>query len=77
MSPRGLKRWEIDASQWTTVYEGPNLNGASPDERWITRWNNPSIEIRPMSGGDWRPLVSAGKNSQVEFTPDGNWLLYT
>ncbi len=79
---QGLLRWEIGAVQWTTVL--PNPNGAqsmgyasvSPDMRWVTRWANGNVEIRPMPGGDWRPLVPAPNRMFPAFTPDGNWFLY-
>ena len=33
------------------------------------------IEIRSMSGGDWKPLISLDP-TQMVFTADGSWLLY-
>lgn len=72
----GLRRWEIGAPQLTTVYEGANVIGLSPDERWIVRREQGRVvEIRPMSGGDWKPLISLREN-QFAFTQDGNWLIY-
>ena len=74
----GLVRWEIGAPRWTTAYEGPGLSfWPSPDERWIARvakqWK---FEIRPMSGGDWRPLAPDSVMRSSDFTPDGNWLVF-
>ena len=75
VSRRGLMKWEIGAPQWTTVYEHPNFYRqqvtalASPDERWITRLENGKIEIRGLSGGDWKPLISLGASNQIAFTP--------
>jgi len=75
-----LIRWEIGTQQVTTLDRSPGLiqapGIASPDERWIARREKGKIEIRPMSGGDWKPLVSLGNTTQIAFTPDGNWLLY-
>jgi Tol biopolymer transport system component len=76
-----LFRWEIDTQKATKVDFSPGRftqTAASPDERWIAGRGNETIQIRPMSGGDWRRLVSVspGGASQMAFTKDGNWLLY-
>ena len=79
---QGLMRWEIGSQEWTMVSEAPNLYRgystgiASPDERWITRWENGKIEIRPMASGGWKPLPSLGSPNQIAFTADGDWLVY-
>lgn len=74
---QGLMRWEIGASRLTTVYDSPDFYLASPDERWITRLVNETVEIRPMSGGDWRQLVSRSTlTTAAAFTLDGNWYIY-
>jgi Tol biopolymer transport system component len=79
---QGLMRWEIGSVQSTTVLPNPNAAqstgyaSVSPDMRWITRWANGNIEIRPMSGGDWRPLVPAPNRMSAAFTADGNWFVY-
>jgi hypothetical protein len=75
----GITRWEIGAQQETIL---GRAWAASPDERWIGRWEKDVIEIRPMSGGDWRTLVSSKGNITeygglpYAFTPDGNWVVY-
>ena len=56
-------------------YNGADWPGPDPDEHWIARRNKEKLEIRPMSGGDWKPLISLG-TTQAAFSPDGNWLLY-
>lgn len=79
---QGLVRWEIGATQSTTVLPNPNgvqstfFASVSPDMRWTTRWENGNIEIRPMSGGDWRPLAPAPGRMNPAFTSDGNWFVY-
>jgi hypothetical protein len=74
-----LIRWEIATRQPASMGRGPSNIArwitASPDERWISRLEKGKIEIRPMHGGDWKPLISGG-GTQIAFTPDGNWLLY-
>ena len=85
-SPQSLLRWEV-ASHQESVVAQTDLSAAiilpSPDERWLIRHANRSLDIRPMSGGDWKPLVSTNTNPQntsmpraTGFTPDGKWLLY-
>jgi len=82
LSTKGLIRWEVGAAGWTMVTEAPNLMRdqftaiASPDGRWITRRKDGKVEIRPITGGDWRPLISIASPNQMAFTADGNWLLY-
>ncbi len=74
-----LIRWEIGTQQTTTLDQSPGLileGAASPDERWVARQEKGKIEIRPLSGGDWKPLSSFGGINQIAFTHDGNWLLY-
>jgi hypothetical protein len=75
-----ILRWEIATGQETILDRFPQgvVELVSQDERWLVRWDKQNIEIRPIAGGDWRRLVSnkdlfAG---HVNFTADGNWLLY-
>ncbi len=78
----GLVRWQIGSAQWSTVVENPNgapstyYSAVSPDCRWVTRWENEYIEIRPIAGGDWRPLAPAPNRRFAAFTPNGNWFVY-
>ncbi len=85
-SPQSLLRWEVASHKESAVAQ-TDLSAAiilpSPDERWLIRHSNHSLDIRPMSGGDWKPLVSINSNAQnaampraTGFTPDGKWLLY-
>jgi hypothetical protein len=76
-SKLGLVRWEPGSSTWTTVAEGPGFRTPSPDERWVVRSENGKEEIRPMAGGDWRPLAPDTKAARDVLTADGNWLVYT
>jgi Tol biopolymer transport system component len=75
-----LVRWDIGAQQATTVdritgWHMPGYVVPVPNAHWIGRRNNDTTEIRPMSGGEWKPLISTSP-TQIAFTPDGNWLLY-
>jgi hypothetical protein len=75
-----LVRWDIGTQQATTVERitGLTLPGfviPEPNAHWIGRRNKETTEIRPFSGGDWRPLISLSP-THIAFTPDGNWLLY-
>jgi Tol biopolymer transport system component len=74
-----MVRWDIASQQETLVDQYPDQTWGemSPDERWLIRMNRKSVEIRPMSGGDWKPLVSSlTQVGHVDFTPDGQWFLY-
>jgi hypothetical protein len=70
-----LFRRDIDTQQSTLVDRIPGAGRPFPDERWLARRDKDKIEIRPMAGGDWKPLVSVGETHMV-FTPDGKWVLY-
>jgi hypothetical protein len=75
-----LVRWDIGTQQATTVgrITGWSLPGfviPEPNAHWIGRRNKETTEIRPFSGGDWRPMISL-RPTHTAFTPDGNWLLY-
>jgi hypothetical protein len=70
-----LFRWDA-ATQQSTLVEGIPLAGRpDPNKHWLARRDGDKFEIRPTAGGDWKPLVSVGE-TQMVFTPDGNWLLY-
>ena len=34
------------------------------------------LKIRPVSGGDWKSLISLDFTIQFNAMPDGNWILY-
>lgn len=82
----GLVRWEIDTHQETVLEEfsNPRVPNVipSPDDRWLLRRANQDLEIRPMSGGAWKRLVSVNietsgpPSNAATFTPDNKWLLY-
>ncbi|HUD56146.1 MAG TPA: hypothetical protein VMR02_13025 [Terracidiphilus sp.] len=74
-----MVRWDIASQQETLLDQYPDQTWGemSSDERWLIRMNRKSVEIRPMSGGDWKPLVShITQVGHVDFTPDGQWFLY-
>jgi len=73
-------RWEIATQRETIVLPPSTPTGfVSPDERWQLELDGQKLTIRGSSGGDWKPLVSRSKNfitGHINFTVDGNWLLY-
>jgi hypothetical protein len=85
-------RWDIAARTETILQEDPLAALLGPplvsrDERWLIRHTNQHIDVRPISGGDWKRLVSVnsptiygcgcfGCFAHYAVTPDGNWLLF-
>ena len=74
-----MVRWDIASQQETLLDQYPDetWGDMSSAERWLIRMNGESVEIRSMSGGDWKPLVTrlAGVG-HLDFTADGQWFLY-
>jgi Tol biopolymer transport system component len=73
-------RWEIATGRETILEEGPGGGTptptyVSPDEHWLVRSNFRQIDLRPISGGNWRTLVFT-RSTHLAITPDGQWLLY-
>jgi WD40 repeat protein len=50
----------------------------SPDGAWLKRFdvNQRNIEVRPMAGGGWKPLLRLSAGGQSGFSPDGKWIFY-
>jgi hypothetical protein len=74
-----MLRYEIASQQETPLekYPANSWGEMSSDERWLLRGTGKSVEIRPLAGGDWKPLVSRlTPGGHVDFTSDGRWLLY-
>jgi hypothetical protein len=77
-----LTRWDIAARQETVLAGGAKKGGESYfpslDDRWLFQSNGQHLSVRPVSGGDWRPLVTAAALSVWFSTtnPDGTWALY-
>ena len=55
------------------IPERPSLDG-----RWVIRFLDGTFSVRPLEGGDWKPLVSGVIRSALTpvTTPDGNWFMY-
>jgi hypothetical protein len=70
-----LFRWDRHKQQSTIVGQISGSWNLFPNERFLARRDKDKIEIRSIAGGDWKPLISVG-DTQMAFTPDGNWLLY-
>jgi Tol biopolymer transport system component len=77
---RALRRREIATGQEITLVEtsdaGDNAALISPDGRWLFRPRDKFIEVRPVSGGQWKRLVSRRDFGHTNFSPDGNWIYY-
>jgi Tol biopolymer transport system component len=76
-----IARWELTTRQETVVSAEPPERGfdwPSLDDRRLVRAVPQSVSVRPISGGEWKPLASlgSGPGGHVTTTPDGNWLLY-
>jgi Tol biopolymer transport system component len=72
-------RWDIASQQETLLDQYPDHTWGltSSDERWLIRMNGKGVDIRPISGGDWKPLLSQlTQVGHVDFTADGQWFLY-
>ncbi len=73
-------RWDIGTGQETVLEPTSTIMdlqvGASPDGAWIKRFNQGNIEIRPMAGGQWTPLLPLRAGGQSGFSPDGKWIFY-
>jgi hypothetical protein len=77
-----VMRWEIATQRETVIAKITGLIFwwvVSPDERWLIHAKTQrQIELRPLTGGDWGPLLSTESDlHDLGFTPDGNWLFYT
>jgi hypothetical protein len=83
---QSLLRWDV-APHKESVAAQADVDAAiilpSSDEQWLIRHSYHSLDIRPMSGGEWKTLVSTNRNIEntdmprpAAFTPDGKWLLY-
>jgi Tol biopolymer transport system component len=77
-----VMRWDLSTRQATLVSDPPEQTWDEPslNELWLFRWSftGQAVSVRPMSGGDWTPVVSNnGKPiGHVGITPDGAWILY-
>ena len=77
LGKKELLRWEIAPQRETILGQFPlavNM-GVLPAERWLIRWADQALDVRPTSGGDWRPLVSNAFR-YVGGSTDGNRVLF-
>ena len=73
--------WDISTGRETILDKGPTesdfLTVISPDKQRLARIDHYEVDVKPVSGADWKPLVSSHlEHTQFIFTPDGKWLLY-
>jgi Tol biopolymer transport system component len=73
-----ISRWEIGTQHLTKLDASPGLLTwlFLPDDRWIIRRFKDAIEIRPLAGGDWRPLISLRSTTRIALAPGGKWLIF-
>jgi Tol biopolymer transport system component len=79
-----VTRWDLETQQETLVVpgpqSGPSVELPSFDGRFLLRTvYGDSLSVRPMSGGDWKTLVTGvnGLFSTTDTTHDGNWAFYS
>jgi hypothetical protein len=75
------ERWEVATGRETMLTDALNRQMApivSMDEQWLIRPSHDHhIEVRAVSGGEWRPILPAGGGTgQFATTPDGRWLYF-
>jgi Tol biopolymer transport system component len=75
-----ILRWDLATNQETIVVptvSEPYSEQPTPDGRWLVRYQEGSLSIRPTSGGDWKSLASGlRENLKWATTPDGDWIIY-
>jgi len=75
-----LIQWDISTGKETLLDHTSTLMDLlvvpSPNGEWLKRFNRGNIEIRPMAGGDWKPLLPLSAGGQSGFSPDGKWIFY-
>ena len=76
-------RWEVASRRESLVAQGSGQDGLvyevpSNDDQWFVRFAFPRLEIRPISGGQWKQLASftIPKLRHFDVTPDGSWVIY-
>ena len=71
-------RWDIATGRETSLEKFPLdfVGWVSQDERWLMGMDKQGLKIRPVSGGDWKSLISLDFTIQFNAMPDGNWILY-
>jgi Tol biopolymer transport system component len=74
-----VSRWDIFTKQVRVLTEDNvyAYETVSPDERWLVRTRQRSLEVRLISGGPWTRLATTSANETLlDVTPDGNWVYY-
>jgi Tol biopolymer transport system component len=77
---QGLIRWDIGTHQETLLEPltsfPPDSAHLSWDGNWLRRIANGNLEIRSLSGGEWKPLLPLRAGSQSIFSADGRSIYY-
>ena len=75
-----ITRWDRATQQEAIVEpaaEDRRQLTVSPDGRFVSRMLDGVVSIRPIAGGDWKPLASGVALRIPPFVmPDGKWVLY-
>jgi Tol biopolymer transport system component len=73
-----ILEWNRSTNQEIVItQDGEHFQMPSPDGRSIVRLRDGILSVRPVSGGDWMPLVSGiGMRTSPFATPDGKWVFY-
>ncbi len=78
-------RWEIETGREMLLERASETDffRVSPDARWLVRSANLKLAVRPLAGGDWKPLATINRAAadgsgfrQFAVTPDSKWLVY-
>jgi len=74
-----LVRWEIARGHTIVLDRLDKTFGAwldvSPDGRWLLRSIEGRLEIKPVSGGRWTPVLAPMRGG-FDVTPDGKWIYF-
>ena len=75
-----IVRWELATGKENVVSSDPadrSYEMPSVDDRWLVRLSPHNLSVRPISGGDWKVLVSRSSLiGPVATSPDSKWVLY-
>jgi Tol biopolymer transport system component len=76
-----ILQWDMAARKETALATSSSVYDEltpSPDGKWLVRTRPSELSVRPLSGGDWKSLVSEtnGLRWQNVVSPDSKWVIY-